>query len=533
VVKTILAVFLGLFLLPVPGLPVAASSLSADAMVLLDSGPVRGKAGDGIRSYLGIPYAAPPVGLLRWRPPQPVASWTAVRDCLVFGPACPQPNQRPGGRYDEDCLTLNVWTPAQGPDDRLPVMVWIHGGAFNFGSSAQPEYDGKNLARKGVVVVTLNYRLGPLGFLVHPLLARESAQGVAGNYGLLDQIAALEWVKRNVAAFGGDPDLVTVFGQSAGSRSVSCLVASPLATGLFHRAIAQSGGPILGSEHLNPAFNGDMAAVSRMGETLATRLGCATASDVLGALRAMPASEVIQAAACQTSLFADGLFFAPVFDGWVLPPDMRAAWLAGRQQKVPMIVGSTGNEGTLYLREEGHLTVSRYQSFLAARLGPRADELFAHFPAHSDQEVPAAIDAYVTVAANAHPARFMAAAVARAGGKAYVFHFTRWPQTDLGKALRAHHGVDLAYVFGNLDPAEAYDRVDVALSETVMDYWVRFARTGDPNGPGRPEWPAYTDTTGGYVEFADAAHPKRHLFHKACDAFERVSGSPDGEPINR
>jgi para-nitrobenzyl esterase len=230
-----------------------------------------------------------------------VAAWTQVRKSTQFGPSCPQPDQQGDGKYSEDCLYLNVWTPAKGPGERLPVMVWIHGGGFNFGSSSLPEYDGRNLAGKGVVVVTLNYRLGPLGFLVHPLLSRESPEGTSGNYALLDQIAALKWVQRNITAFGGNPDRVTIFGQSAGSRSVSLLMISPLSAGLFHGAIAQSGGPIIGSEYLNPVFNGNMANVSEMGQKLASKLGCDGASDVLAAMRSRSAEEVIRAADCKTA----------------------------------------------------------------------------------------------------------------------------------------------------------------------------------------------------------------------------------------
>lgn len=249
-VKRILLTAIVLVLLSFPIRLSAGESFTA--VVKLHSGPIRGVVEDGVRAYLGIPYAAPPVGELRWKPPQEVASWEDVRSCAAFGPSCPQPDEKLGTTYSEDCLSLNVWAPAAKPGDRLPVMVWIHGGAFNFGSGSLPEYNGRNLARKGVVVVTSNYRLGPLGFLVHPLLSKESSHAVSGNYGLLDQVAALRWVRRNIAAFGGDPDRVTLFGQSAGSRSVSLQMISPLSAGLFHGAIAQSGGPIIGSQFLLP-----------------------------------------------------------------------------------------------------------------------------------------------------------------------------------------------------------------------------------------------------------------------------------------
>ena len=462
------------------------------------------------------------MGDLRWRPPRQVAPWTQVRDATAFGPACPQPGPLETAS-DEDCLSLNVWTPARKAGAKLPVMVWIHGGGFNFGAASQPEYHGRNLARKGVVVVTVNYRLGPLGFFVHPLLVAESGQKTAGNYGLLDQIAALEWVQRNIAAFGGNPDLVTIFGQSAGSRSVSLQMLSPLSKGLFHRAIAQSGGPIMGSEYLTPAFNGDMAQVSKMGQELSVRLGCDKAGDVLACLRAKPASEIVKAADCRTSIFEDGLFFAPVFDGRVLPSDLRAAYSAGMQHGVPMIVGSTGNEGAAYLRGERDLTLGRYQDFLKARFGPEAGEAFAMFPASDSEDVPQAIDRLITVATNAQPARFVAGAMKGGNSKAFLYQFTRRPNTARACELGAFHGVDLAYVFGNIKDSDGYDSVDRKLSQQVMAYWVHFAKYGNPNGPGLVEWPEYDQGSDMSLEFSDGVLVRQHLYEKECDFMDRVS----------
>ncbi len=516
--KLLLALPLGLLVLLACGQGAWAGQSNSGAL-RIDSGPISGTAHDDVRTYLGIPYAAPPVGVLRWRPPQPVAAWKEVRPCTEFGPACPQPKQKEGGKYSEDCLSLNVWTPAGKTGAHLPVMVWIHGGGFNFGASSLAEYHGANLARQGVVVVTLNYRLGPLGYLVHPGLDRESPRGTSGNYGLLDQIAALKWVRRNIAAFGGNPKNVTIFGQSAGSRSVSLLLLSPQARGLFHRAIAQSGGPILGSEYLNPAFNGDKAAVSKMGEELARRLGC-SGPDALTCMRAKPAEEVIAAAACDTGLFAEEIFFAPVFDGGVLPKNPLAAFRNGRQQAVPVITGSTANEGALYLTGEEDLGLARYEKFLAARFGAQTKEALAVFPAATDADVPGAIDRVITVGANVQPARLTAGSAARTGNRAWVFHFTRVPATRLAKSGGAHHGVDLAYVFGNLDEPGAYNGTDHALSRTVMGYWVNFARSGNPNGPGLPIWPAYTGKTDTHMEFGDAVRSVVGLYRNECQFVE-------------
>ncbi len=503
-------------------LPVRAGEQTS-AAVTLDSGPIRGTIDNGVAVFLGIPYAAPPVGQRRWRPPQVVTPWRTPRACTTFGPACPQPRQRADGSYSEDCLYLNLWSPAPRADAKLPVMVWIHGGGFNFGSASQAEYQGRRLAEKGVVVVTINYRLGPLGFFAHPRLAQESGRGVSGNYGLLDQIAALGWVRDNIAAFGGDPERVTIFGQSAGSRSVALLMISPLAQGLFHRAIAQSGGPIIGSEYLNPVFNGDLAKVSSMGEELAARLGCQGASDVLAALRAKSAAEVIQAAACDTSLFSDNIFFAPVFDGWVLPSNPRLAFASGRQHGAPMIVGSTLNEGTIYLAGEKDLTLERYHAFLRARFAGGAASALAMFPAPGDGDVPRVIDHFLTVAVNAEPARFVAGSMAKKGVGAYLYQFTRRPRTVLARKLAVHHGVDLAYVFGNLDEPGAYDDIDRALAEKMMAYWVNFAHNGDPNGPGLPVWPAYDPASDLNLEFGDQVSTGRNLYQTDCDFVSRVS----------
>jgi para-nitrobenzyl esterase len=494
----------------------------ASGVVALDSGPVRGTVENGVRAFLGIPYAAPPVGGLRWKPPQAAAPWKAVRNCAAFGPACPQSGPLEGA-VCEDCLSLNVWTPASRPGARLPVMVWIHGGGFNFGASSQAEYQGANLARKGVVVVTLNYRLGALGFFVHPALAAESGRGAAGNYGLLDQIEALKWVHRNIAVFGGDPGRVTIFGQSAGSRSVSLLTLSPPAKGLFQRAIAQSGGPIIGSEYLNPAFNGNMAGVLRMGEELSARLGCDKTADVLACLRAKPASEVVKTADCKTGLFDDGLFFAPVFDGGVLPGDVRAAFKPGAPRDVPMIVGSTGDEGTVYLRGEKDLSLAKYQDFLKVRFGPDTAEAAAMFPAKNIRDVPQAIDRFITVAVNAEPARLTARALAAGNTKAFLYRFTRRPNTAKARELGAFHGVDLAYVFGNMKDSEGYTAADRELSRQMMAYWVNFAKTGDPNGPGLPAWPAYDAESDRNLNFFDTVRIEQHLYRKECDFIDNAS----------
>lgn len=494
----------------------------SDFIVQLHSGPVSGRSESGVMEYLGIPYAAPPVGELRWKAPEDVAHWKQVRECTKFGPSCPQPNQKDNYKYSEDCLYLNVWTPAESADEKLPVMVWIHGGAFNFGSSSLPEYHGRNLALKGVVVVTVNYRLGPLGFLVHPLLSEESPNGVSGNYGLMDQIHALKWVRKNIAQFGGDPHNITIFGQSAGSRSVALQMISPLSEGLFHRAIAQSGGPIIGSEYLSPVFNGDMAAVKEMGVKLSGKLNCDKEKDILGAMRKKSADEIVAAADCRTGLFEEGLFFAPVFDGYVLPLNPQTAYTGGMQHDVPIITGSVLNEGNLYLANETDITTNKYQYFMESRFNSNLEEAIKMFPAKTDQEVPGAVDEVITAGANAYPARLIARCMEKKKSGAYLYQFTRRPDTKMARKLGVFHGVDLAYVFGNMGRSDGYNETDFALCETIMAYWVNFAKTGDPNGGNLPKWPLYSRETDLNMEFGDTVTINKNLYRAKCDFFKKI-----------
>ena len=516
--KSVILGALALVLVCQTGYAKSPAGQGTESIVKLSSGPITGTQESGLRVFKSIPYAAPPVGALRWKPPQEVASWSKVKTCRDFSRACMQPGDFNPDKYSEDCLYLNVWTPAKKPGKKLPVLVWIHGGGFTFGSASFPEYYGANLAQKGVVVVTLNYRVGPLGFLVHPSLANESPHRISGNYGLLDQIAALTWVQKNIAAFGGDKNNVTVFGQSAGSRSVSLLMISPLTAGLFHRAIAQSGGPIIGSEYLSPSFNGNMTIGAGMGLRLAEKLGCSSAGDVAGAMRAKSAKEIMQAADPKTDIFDDtALFFAPVFDGNVLPENPVTAYQSGRQHDVPVIVGSTLNEGNIYLVHEPDVSNEKYQTFVKSRFGVHAAQAFALFPAGTPETAARAIDKIITVAANAEPARFMASSMKKKKSKAYLYQFTRLPDTAMARKLGVHHGVDLAYVFGNMNAKDGYADADGKLSEKMMAYWVNFARTGNPNGPGLPRWPAYKSATDLSLEFGDDIRVQKHLYKKECD----------------
>jgi para-nitrobenzyl esterase len=510
------------FLLVLAAVRLAAAQ--ATEPVPLDAGRITGTVEDGVRVFKGIPYAAPPVGDLRWKPPQTVEPWDGARACTAFGPACPQPDRaRIAGavwREDEDCLYLNVWAPTDVAD-KLPVMVWIHGGGFTIGAGSVPIYDGAALARQGVVLVTINYRLGPLGFLAHPLLSQESEHGVSGNYGLLDMIAALRWVRANIAAFGGDPERVTLFGESAGSVAVCRLMVSPLAKGLFHRAIAQSGGAHGRNRPLRQARRAT-EPMEHVGERLARILGCGEADDPLAALRAKSPKELLEAAKPAVGLFGRGIKFGPVVDGYVLPDAPDALFAAGKQHDVPFIAGSNADEGTMFL---GQLTIRRplgYRWLIRRRFGRHADEILALFPAETPADLRGAMNKLTTVSAFVAPARALVRAVEAKPAKAWLYHFTRVPPIGAARRLGAFHGLEIAYVFRNLRQGAGWAEWDKTLSERMSARWVQFARTGDPNAEGLADWPAYTTEADPHLEFGDAIEVNRGLYRQACDLFDRI-----------
>jgi para-nitrobenzyl esterase len=506
----------------------AAAGAPADP-IRIDSGQISGAAcgADGaVRVYKGIPFAAPPVGDLRWKPPQPVKPWDGVRACTEFGPWCPQPKAvmgRETGKQSEDCLYLNVWTPARKSDERLPVMVWIHGGGCTTGSGASQFYDGEALARQGVVLVTINYRLGPFGFFAHSALSKESERGVSGNYGMLDQIEALRWVQRNIAAFGGDPGCVTIFGESAGSASVCRLMVSPPAAGLFHRAIAESGGVHGRNRHLKEQA-GNLEPMEKVGQEIAAKLGCDTQADVLAALRAKSAEDVLAAADPAQGLFGKGTKFGWIVDGWLLPDDPDKLFDAGKQSKAPLMLGTNADEGTVFLRQLPVKRVAGYELLVHSLLRDSAADVLRLFPAAADEDVPGALNRLTTVMAFVWPARAMARAVEKAGGKAYLYHFTRVPPTLRGRSLGAMHAVEIPYVF-NHSAMPGIEETDRDLARAMSACWVRFAAAGDPNGPGLPKWPPYSAASDEYVEFGDAVEVKSGLYREACDVLDKLRGA--------
>lgn len=484
-------------------------------VIQLDSGPISGMDTNGLRIFKGIPYAAPPVGMLRWKPPQSVTPWSTVLNCTNFGPSCPQPpNSEVEGITSEDCLYLNVWTPATNSAAGLPVMVWIHGGGWTIGSGSMARYDGTALAQKGVVFVNLNYRLGPFGFLVHPALSQESPFGVSGNYGLLDQIAALQWVQRNIAAFGGDPGRVTIFGESAGSMSVALHLVCPLSTGLFHRAISESGGSF-GESYITPQADGQMGKAIQMGKNLTAALQCDTAPDVLGALRAKTSAEILQVFDFTLAPFSPGMKFAPVIDGYAIPDDPAQLVAGGESADVPLIMGSNADEGNTFYEP---MTVERYQYWIQLNFGRRAAEVFAMFPAAGSNDVKGAFDRLAATALFAEPTRYTVGSWSVKHSKAYLYQFARISPYAAVLDLGAYHGSEIPFVFGHIDTTTGnYNDTDAALSSTIMNYWVNFAATGDPNGAGLLAWPSYDPSSRPNMEFGDTNRINDHLLAQECE----------------
>jgi len=500
----------------------AADALLSDPL-RIEGGEISGQVvekGD-VHAYKGIPFAAPPVGDLRWKPPLPVKPWEGVRACVEFGNWCPQPKPFLGrelGKLSEDCLCLNVWTPALKRSDKLPVMVWIHGGGFTTGSGGQSYYSGENLAREGVVLVTINYRLGPFGFLAHPALSKESEKGVSGNYGMLDQVAALQWVQKNIAAFGGNPECVTIFGESAGSAGVCRLMVCPLARGLFHRAIAESGGPYGQNRDLREQ-HGRLAPAEKMGEEIAKALGCDAAPDVLAALRAKSSDEILDAANPSQGLFGKGNKFGPVVDGWVLPDDPGRLWDQGKQAEVPFMAGTNADEGTIFLKQLPVQHVLGYRLTARTLYQDQAEELLKLFPVEKDEDIPAALNKLVTVSAFVSPTRMLVRALAQRHTPAYLYHFTRVPKNKLTDKMGACHAIEIPYVFKTLP--RGLGEQDEKLSEAICRYWANFAKTGDPNGAGLPAWPVYTADKDEHLELGDEIQVKSRLYSEACDALEK------------
>jgi para-nitrobenzyl esterase len=461
----------------------------------------------GVRSFKGIPFAAPPVGALRWRAPQPVKTWQGERSAAEFGPKCMQ-TARLGNidplnpRMSEDCLYLNIWTAAKSADDRLPVMVWIYGGSFNVGAGSEPWYDGANLAKKGVIVVTLNYRVDVFGFLSHPELTAESNDHASGNYGLMDQMAALGWVKHNIAAFGGDPGQVTIFGESAGSLSVSALMASPLGRGLFQRAIGESGAVLYPDK--SPYALAPLAKAEQSGVKFADILSVRSIAE----LRAKPAEELLDAAAKNSSVLTRSRL--PNIDGYVLPANATEIFAKGQQSEVPLLAGSNADEGTLFAARAQTPTPESYTEQVRKFFGDAAEAVLKLYPGDTPEQARSSFAALLGDQLISYPTWLWDELQARSG-KAPTYRYLfelRPPAPELSltplAAAGAFHSAEIVYVFDNLQVRDwPWRPEDRRLAEIVSSYWVNFAKSGNPNGPGLPDWPAYTGPDGTVMRLAE------------------------------
>ncbi|NKB32456.1 MAG: carboxylesterase family protein [Pseudomonadales bacterium] len=484
---------------------------------------------DGVTAFQGIAFAAAPVRDLRWKPPAPAIPFAGVRQADRVGPACWQARNSDASLYargnlnrSEDCLYLNVFTGASNAGDNVPVMVWFHGGGNTAGHGGPLIFDGSNLAERGAVIVTANYRLGAMGFLAHPALTSESEQNTSG---ILDQLEVLEWIQNNIEGFGGDPDRVTIFGQSAGGTDVCILMSSPLAEGLVHGVIGQSPGCVKSSNTL--AEQGHLA-----GERFAGALGITgTGESSIEAMREMPPQQIV--AAMSTAGSGGG----PVIDGYVLPGRPYDLLESGQQNRIPVMVGGLADEyfGLQHLSPE--ISESDLDSYLERAFGENAAEIKA---AYADEIADSPLDAQKIISGDNGfilSSRMWGRLVEDRGDDAYVYYFSRKPpvfrlyvpeMTDLNndggqRTLGAYHSGELAYVFDNLDlVGVGWDADDRALSETVADYWVNFARSGNPNGPGLPEWPTFdaaTDTVQILdAEVRSAVHPRK----AELDRMERI-----------
>ena len=494
--------------------------------VSTEAGIYRGHASqvdDGVTVFEGIAFAAPPVRDLRWRAPESPLPFAGVRNADRAGPACWQARNDLNSLYargnlnrSEDCLYLNIYSAAQDSEDRLPVMVWFHGGGNTAGHAAAQIFDGSNLAARGAVVVTANYRLGAFGFLAHPALTAESEQRASGNYGLMDQVEALEWVQTNIANFGGDPERVTIFGQSAGGEDVCLLMASPLADGLIDGVIGQS--PSAGCIRLERGLEGGEDSAHSRGERFMAGMGITGRGDsTLAAMRELSPQEIISA----------GNPNGPIVDGWVLPDTPANLFAAATHNRIPVMMGGLADEYFGLQHTAPEITEQQLDGVLTGVFGDQAGEIKA---AYADLIEESPIAARKTILGDngfIRTARDWARAIRARGDDAYVYYFTRNPpafrlyvpaQPDLNndggrRSFGAYHSGELAYVFDNLDVVGiGWDDNDRALSEQVADYWFNFAATGNPNGPGLPQWPVFEPATDAVqvldAQITNTEHPR-------------------------
>ncbi len=504
--------------------PCVVKVLLAQDIVNTEIGKVQGITKDGITYFKGIPYAAPPVGNLRWRAPQPAASWAGIRPAGQFGndciqwPIAPEAKLYIGATLSEDCLFMNVWRPANKTEHALPVMVWIYGGGFVNGGTSMTVWGGTEFARGGVIMVSFNYRLGRLGFFAHPALTREDPDGLLGNYGYMDQVAALKWVQRNIAAFGGDPQNVTIFGESAGGISVHALITSPLTHGLFQRAIIESGTGRKGIRDTSwpaiaPAAASDIPAAEAIGLAFANSKGISGEdAEALEKLRGLPAESIVDGLNMATMGDQYAIYSGPIIDGKVVTEDPQIAYTAGKQLRIPVIVGANSAEVGVTLR--------------LPRTATSFDQLFAPFGAHASaarkayapgqaEDLDAVANCVRADASMVEPARFAARAMSKAGQPVWEYRFSYVADSMRKTWTGAPHNTELPYVFDGLNSFIDFDTLslrrdlnftseDKNMAQTMHGYWLQFAKTGNPNGAGLPNWPQYSQQSDVLMNFTNA-----------------------------
>jgi para-nitrobenzyl esterase len=485
------------------------------APVKVESGLLQGTTEDGVTVYRGVPFAAPPVGDLRWRAPRPPTAWEGVRKADRFAPNPVQEMRdsfgpwtaeyQPQGGVSEDCLYLNIWTGVKSGNEKRPVMVYIPGGAFTGGSGNCPVYNGENLAKKGLVVVTVNYRVGVLGFLAHPELTKESEHHASGNYGLLDQLASLEWVKRNIAAFGGDPARVTIVGQSAGASSVHYLTASPLAKGLFIRAIAQSGS----YAQIGPGES--LASAEQIGIRFAKAKGATS----LAALRAIPAVDL-------TAPSKEEFHFLPIIDGWFLPKSVDEIFAAGEQSDVATLTGWVADEGS-FSDDYGKVPAEEFVKRVRQQVGTQADVMLKLYPTSTQAEAAESQKAFARDMAMVSMSEWAMNREKTGKTNVYTYLFTH-PQPGATKErYQTFHSSELPYVFDNLQHApRPWTAEDEKMAETMSTYWTNFIATGDPNGKGLPKWQTFREKSEETMELGDRMGPRPIISREKLEALKKL-----------
>lgn len=492
------------------------------APVKVKDGMVQGAYKDGLTVYKGIPFAAPPVGNLRWRAPQPPEKWKGILEATKFAPGPIQGGTPPSGK-SEDCLYLNVWTPAKSAKEHIPVLVWIYGGGFVAGATSEPSYDGEELAKKGVVLVSIAYRVGQLGFLAHPELSAESPHKVSGNYGLLDMIAGLKWIKDNIAAFGGDPDKVTIFGESAGGISVSMLCASPLAKGLFRGAISQSGGSF-GPPRVT-TFPGENQKRLKEAEQSGLEYMKSAGVSSMAELRKIAPDKLPTGYGVGTAW--------PTIDGYVIPDDQHNLYEAGKYNDVPVLIGYNSDEGASFSYAK---TPEEYIKGVKTRYGKFADQLIKAYPAGTTTVPKTARDLMRDAAFGWHTWSWARLQSQTGKSKVFYYYFDQHPDFPKDSPWYGHgspHGQDVAYVFKHIDASNPQtSQSDLKISDAMATYWTNFAKYGTPNGNGLPEWPAFSDANPVLMYFSQTPHtgpvPSAKSLNVLDDYF-KWRRTPEGE----